>query len=109
MTIQPFAPKHQAKSPIEEAICEFEFSEVSAWDVNLPTRLYDEMRSVYRKRTIAGIRAARVRGERLGRPPALTPLQVREARVMLERGESPSHVARILRVGRSTLYRALLR
>lgn len=66
-------------------------------------------RDVLRERTIAGIRAARVRGERLGRPPALTPLQVREARVMLERGESPSHVARILRVGRSTLYRALIR
>jgi DNA invertase Pin-like site-specific DNA recombinase len=66
-------------------------------------------RDVLRERTIAGIRAARVRGERLGRPPALTPLQVREARTMLERGESPSHVARILRVGRSTLYRALIR
>ncbi len=26
---------------------------------------------------------------------------------MLERGESPSHVARVLRVGRSTLYRAI--
>ena len=66
-------------------------------------------RDALRERTIAGIRAARVRGERLGRLPALTPLQVREARTMLERGENPSHVARILRVGRSTLYRALIR
>lgn len=47
--------------------------------------------------------------ERVGRPPALTPSQVREARAMLKRGDSPSHVARILRIGRSTLYRALLK
>jgi DNA invertase Pin-like site-specific DNA recombinase len=66
-------------------------------------------RDVLRERTILGIRAARVRGERLGRPPVLTPMRVREARLMLERGESPSHVARILRVARSTLYRALIR
>jgi uncharacterized protein (TIGR04255 family) len=39
--------KHYANSPVKEAICEFEFSEVRAWDVNLPTRLYDEMRSIY--------------------------------------------------------------
>ncbi|MGH7744270.1 MAG: hypothetical protein ACREQ5_05540 [Candidatus Dormibacteria bacterium] len=26
---------------------------------------------------------------------------------MLKRGESPNHVARVLRVGRSTLYRAI--
>ena len=66
-------------------------------------------RDVLRERTVAGIRAAQARGERIGRPPALTPSQVREARAMLKRGDSPSHVARILRIGRSTLYRALLR
>jgi hypothetical protein len=33
--------------------------------------------------------------------------QVREAKQMLDRGESPNHVARVLRVGRSTLYRAI--
>lgn len=65
-------------------------------------------RDVLRERTVAGIRAAQARGERVGRPPALKPSQVREARAMLNRGDSPSHVARILRVGRSTLYRALL-
>lgn len=64
-------------------------------------------RDVLRERTIAGMRAAKSRGERIGRPPALTPLQVREAKNMLERGESSNHVARVFRVGRSTLYRAI--
>ena len=62
-------------------------------------------RDVLRERTIAGMRAAKSRGERIGRPPALTPLQVREAKNMLAHGESANHVARVFRVGRSTLYR----
>jgi DNA invertase Pin-like site-specific DNA recombinase len=64
-------------------------------------------RDVMRERTTAGLAAAKRRGERLGRRPALTPAQVREARAMLERGEGAAHVARVLRVGRSTLYRAI--
>ena len=64
-------------------------------------------RSVLRERTAAGRAAAKSRGEHLGRPFALTPAQVREAKQMLARGESPNQVARVLRVGRSTLYRAL--
>ena len=64
-------------------------------------------RDVLRERTVAGMRAAKSRGEHIGRPAALTPAQIREARKMLDRGESPNHVARILRVGRSTLYRHL--
>ncbi len=64
-------------------------------------------RDVLRERTVAGMRAAKSRGEHIGRPSALTPLQVREAKKMLNRGESPNHVARVLRCGRSTLYRAL--
>ena len=64
-------------------------------------------RDVLRERTVAAIRAAQARGEHVGRPPALTPTQVREAKKMIDRGESPNHVARILRVGRSTLYRHL--
>jgi len=65
-------------------------------------------RDVLRERTVAGMRAAKSRGEHIGRPAALTPTQVREAKKMLERGESPNHVARVLRVGRSTLYRAVM-
>jgi DNA invertase Pin-like site-specific DNA recombinase len=64
-------------------------------------------RDVLRERTIAGMRAAKNRGERIGRPAALTSIQVRAAKKMIERGESPNHVARVLRVGRSTLYRHL--
>jgi DNA invertase Pin-like site-specific DNA recombinase len=64
-------------------------------------------RDVLRERTVAGLAAAKRRGERLGRRPALTPAQVREAKAMVKRGDSASHVARILRIGRSTLYRAL--
>ena len=41
------------------------------------------------------MRAAHARGERVGRPPALTAFQVREAHKMLERGESASPVTRI--------------
>ena len=64
-------------------------------------------RDVLRERTVAGLAAAKRRGERLGRPFALTPAQVREAKRMLARGESPNKVARVFRVGRSTLYRAI--
>jgi len=53
------------------------------------------------------MRAAKKRGEHIGRPSALSPTQIREAKKMLERGESPNHVARVMRVGRSTLYRAI--
>jgi len=64
-------------------------------------------RDVLRERTVAGMRAAQRRGEHIGRPPALTKTQLREAKTMLERGETPNHIARIFRVGRSTLYRYL--
>jgi DNA invertase Pin-like site-specific DNA recombinase len=64
-------------------------------------------RDVLRERTVAGMKAAKSRGEHIGRPPALTAAQIREAKKMLDRGESPNHIARILRVGRSTLYRAI--
>jgi len=62
-------------------------------------------RDMLRERTVAGLAAAKRRGERLGRRPALTSTQIREAKKSLPAGESPNHVARILRVGRSTLYR----
>ena len=64
-------------------------------------------RDVLRERTVAGLAAAKRRGERLGRRPALSPAQIREAKKMLARGESAAHVARVFRVGRSTLYRAV--
>ena len=65
-------------------------------------------RDVLRERTVAGIRAAQARGEHVGRPRALIASQVWEARKMLDRGENGSHVARVMRVGRTTLYRAIV-
>lgn len=56
--------------------------------------------------TKEGLEAARARGQRLGRPPALTPDQVRQARALLARPEeSVSSIARLLGVSRSTLYK----
>jgi DNA invertase Pin-like site-specific DNA recombinase len=56
--------------------------------------------------TNEGLAAARARGQRLGRPPALTPDQVRQARALLTRpDESVSSIARLLGVSRSTLYK----
>ncbi|WP_230420823.1 helix-turn-helix domain-containing protein [Actinomadura soli] len=56
--------------------------------------------------TNEGLAAARARGQRLGRPPALTPDQVRQARALLTRPEeSVSSIARLLGVSRSTLYK----
>ncbi len=63
-------------------------------------------RSLIVERTQAGLTAARKRGVRVGRPPALTPAQVRHAEKLIASGESPSAVARSLKVHPSTLHRA---
>lgn len=53
-----------------------------------------------------GLAAARARGQRLGRPPALTAEQIRQARAPLPLpDQSVSSIARLLNVSRSTLYR----
>ena len=58
--------------------------------------------------TSDGLAAARARGRRLGRPPALTPEQLSEVRALLLRPEHTiSSVARELGVSRSTLYKYL--
>jgi DNA invertase Pin-like site-specific DNA recombinase len=56
--------------------------------------------------TNEGLDAARARGQRLGRPPAMTPEQVGHARAMLAQPEaSIASIARLLGVSRSTLYK----
>lgn len=56
--------------------------------------------------TREGLEAARARGQRLGRPPALGPDQVRQARLLLTRPEeSISSIARLLGISRTTLYK----
>lgn len=53
-----------------------------------------------------GLAAARARGQRLGRPLALTPQQVRQARLLLARPEeSVASIARLLGISRTTLYK----
>ncbi|VFA96215.1 recombinase family protein [Nocardia farcinica] len=56
--------------------------------------------------TTEGLAAARARGTRLGRPPAMTAEQIRQARALLTRpDETVSSVARLLGVSRSTIYK----
>lgn len=64
-------------------------------------------RALIIERTRAGMKAAKARGIEVGRKRALSPAQISHARQLVEQGESPSAVARSMRVGRSTLYRAL--
>ena len=56
--------------------------------------------------THEGLAAARARGERLGRPPAMTEEQIRHARAMLTDPEaSISSIAKLLGVSRMTIYK----
>jgi DNA invertase Pin-like site-specific DNA recombinase len=64
-------------------------------------------RSLIVERTQAGLAAAKKRGTRLGRLPALKAAQIKHARKLIESGEPPTAVAGSLGVDRSTLYRAL--
>lgn len=64
-------------------------------------------RSLIVERTRAGMRSAKGRGVHVGRKPALSPHQVAHARLLLAQGQSAQAIARSLKVGRSTLYRAL--
>jgi DNA invertase Pin-like site-specific DNA recombinase len=64
-------------------------------------------RDLIRERTMDGLRAARAQGRRGGRPAAVDDDVLAIARARQDRGESVTAIARHLRVGRSTLYRAL--
>lgn len=58
--------------------------------------------------TQEGLDAARARGQRLGRPPAMTTEQIRQTRAVLTRPEETvSSAARMLGVSRSTNYKYL--
>jgi DNA invertase Pin-like site-specific DNA recombinase len=64
-------------------------------------------RALIVERTRAGLAAAKTRGVRLGRRPVISRAQLDHARTLIEGGESATAVARSLKVGRATLYRAL--
>jgi DNA invertase Pin-like site-specific DNA recombinase len=56
--------------------------------------------------THEGLNAARARGVRLGRPPAMTSEQIRHARALLAQpDETIASIARLLGVSRSTIYK----
>lgn len=65
-------------------------------------------RALIVERTLAGVAAARRRGQHIGRRKSLSLAQVDHARSMIASGkETPSGMADLLGVGRSTLWRAL--
>ena len=67
-------------------------------------------RDLIQERTKAGLRAARKRGKRLGRPPALSKAQIAHAKTAIAtKQETVSGMAEILGVNRSTLQRAMAR
>jgi DNA invertase Pin-like site-specific DNA recombinase len=64
-------------------------------------------REVIKERTVAGMKAAKKRGAHVGRPNVLAGSRLEEARRMLAEGKSQVEAARILRVSRATIQRAL--
>jgi len=65
-------------------------------------------REMIRERTVAGLKAAKGRGVKLGRPSALTKQQIKMAHGLKATGElSSAEIARQFGISRATLYRAL--
>lgn len=64
-------------------------------------------RSLISERTGAGVKPAKRRGVKFGRKGRLSPQQITHARELIEKGEARHHVADLLSVDRTTLYRAL--
>ena len=65
-------------------------------------------RALISERTRAGMKAAKARGDPVGRPRKLTHGQIEHARILIEgKEESVAAVARSLKVSKPTLYRAL--
>src|ERR1700731_747955 len=64
-------------------------------------------RALMHERTMAGLAAARLRGRRGGRPPALSVAQRAHAAELAATGIPIREIAELLGAGRSTVYRAL--
>lgn len=65
-------------------------------------------RDLIRERTNAGLKAARARGRKGGRPARLTAEQVKEVRRKYDGGTmTVDEIAKLMDVGRTTIYRAL--
>lgn len=75
---------------------------------NIFASLADFERHLISERTRAGLAAGRARGRMGGRPPALTPKQLREARLLLADPDATvTAVAERYGVSRTTLYKGL--
>src|ERR1700679_798250 len=66
-------------------------------------------RSLIGERTRAGAKDAKRRGVKFGRKVKLTPDRMTYARKLIDQGRTPTEAAKIVGVGRSTLYGALQR
>ncbi len=66
-------------------------------------------RSLIVERTRAGVKAAQKRGVKFGRKAKLTPDRLAHARKMIDQGTTPTDAAKLIGIGRATLYRALQR
>jgi DNA invertase Pin-like site-specific DNA recombinase len=64
-------------------------------------------REIMRSRTIDGLAAARARGRKGGRKPAMTQSKIQTAKSMYEQGKQIKEIAEVLGVSRPTIYRAL--
>ena len=63
-------------------------------------------RNLIRERTMAGLKAARARGRKGGRPRKLSPKDLKTVRALVRSGDVPiSTIAEQFQVARSTLYR----
>jgi DNA invertase Pin-like site-specific DNA recombinase len=65
--------------------------------------------SLIAERTRAGVKAAQKRGVKFGRKAKLTPDRLAHARKLIEQGTRPTDAAKIIGIGRTTLYSALQR
>jgi DNA invertase Pin-like site-specific DNA recombinase len=64
-------------------------------------------RSLITERTRAGVKAAQRRGVKFGRKAKITPDRLTHAQKLIEQGKPPTDAAKIMGIGRTTLYRAL--
>ncbi len=63
--------------------------------------------ALIRERTVAGLDAARRRGQKLGRPRAMDAAQIARARRLKSAGRSVRYIAEMLDVSRATAHRAV--
>ena len=67
-------------------------------------------RNLIRERTVAGLKSARARGRKGGRPAKLSPKEIKTIRALLKTADVPvAEIAARFGIARSTLYRAVLK